>query len=145
MANFQIYLSGGMMKFGNCNFAESNDWRVYIKEVLYTCDTKFNLSIINPNDYFNFYDNPIQYKTQDEVMRFDLYKLKKSDLVIVNFNDPASLGTMAEMAIAYDRGMPIIGLNKDGQTLHPWRGSMSERVFDNINDLLDYVEDFYLR
>lgn len=145
MADFQIYLSGGMMKFGSSNFAESNDWRVYIKEVLSACDTKFNVSIINPNDYFNFHDNPIQYKTQDEVMRFDLYKLKESDLVIVNFNDPASLGTMAEIAIAYDRGLPIIGLNKDKQTLHPWQESMCERVFDNINDLLDYVEDFYLR
>ena len=145
MKNIQIYLSGGMQKYGSENFDESNGWRLYCQKVLQSYDSNLCVEVINPNDYFNFQDDPKQYDTQDEVMRFDLYKLRNSDLVIVNFNDVSSLGTMAEIAIAYDRNIPIIGLDKEKQNLHPWQTSMCERIFNNMNDMLDYVEDFYLR
>ena len=78
-------------------------------------------------------------------MRLDLYKLKNSDVVIVNFNDKWSLGTQSEIAIAYDRGIPVIGLNENKQELHPWQEEFCERIFNDIDEMLDYVEDFYLR
>jgi len=100
---------------------------------------------VNPNTYFNFLDEPPRYKTQAEVMRVDLHKLRNSDLVIVNFNDMYSLGTQSEIAIAYDRGIPIIGLDVDSQELHPWQICMTERIFNDIDEMLDYIQDFYLR
>ena len=78
-------------------------------------------------------------------MNYDLHRLRNSDLVIINFNDMYSLGSMAEIAIAYDRGIPIIGLDVDNQTLHSWQVCMCERIFDDIDEMLDYIEDFYLR
>jgi hypothetical protein len=63
----------------------------------------------------------------------------------VNFNDKQSLGTMSEIAIAYDRRIPIIGFNIADQDLHPWQVCMCERIFDKINDLIEYVKEFYLR
>lgn len=139
-----IYLCGGMGKFGKDNFNECNVWRRYCKQALETYECNHKVEAINPNDYFNFVDEP-QYETQNEVMRFDLHKLRNSNLVIANFNDMYSLGSMAEIAIAYDRGIPVIGLNTDNQELHPWQVCMCERIFDDINKMLDYIEDFYLR
>ena len=56
-----------------------------------------------------------------------------------------SLGSMSELAIAYDRRIPIIGLDDNKQELHPWQIEMCNRIFDDINEMLDYVVDYYLR
>ena len=145
MRDYVIYLCGGMGKFGKKNFDEGNKWRKYCKQALENYECDFKVKAINPNAYFNFVDEPPRYNTQDEVMRLDLHKLRSSNLVIANFNDVYSLGSMAEIAIAYDRGIPIIGLNKEGQELHPWQVCMCERIFGDIDEMLDYIEDFYLR
>lgn len=145
MKYFQIYLCGGMGKFGKDNFEKSNTWRIYCKNTLENCECDYNVKAINPNDYFNFVEDPPRYVNQREVMELDLNKLKKSDLVIANFNDIYSLGSMAELAIAYDRHIPIIGFDIDNQELHPWQIEMCNRIFNNIDEMLDYVEDYYLR
>ena len=134
-----------MGKFGKENFDECNKWRKYCKQALEAYECNYRVNVINPHDYFNFVDEPPRYKTQDEVMRLDLNKLRNSDLVIANFNDMYSLGSVSEIAIAYDRGIPVIGLDIDNQTLHPWQICMCERIFDDIDEMLDYIEDFYLR
>lgn len=144
MRNYNIYLSGGMQKFGKDNFEEGNKWRKYCKNALETYECDYKVKVCNPNDLFNFKDEP-QYETEREVMNLDLHKLRNSDLVIVNFNDKWSLGTMSEIAIAYDRGIPIIGLDVDKQKLHSWQVCMCERIFDDVDEMLDYIEDFYLR
>ena len=144
MRNYHIYLSGGMQKFGKDNFEEGNKWRKYCKNALETYECDYKVKVCNPNDLFNFKDEP-QYETEREVMNLDLHKLRNSDLVIVNFNDKWSLGTMSEIAIAYDRGIPIIGLDVDKQKLHSWQVCMCERIFDDVDEMLDYIEDFYLR
>lgn len=146
MRDFQIYLSGGMGKFGKENFEESDKWRRYCKRALENYEGEiYRVNVINPNDYFSFRDETPQYKSNAEVMRFDLYKLRKSDLVIMSFNDKHSLGSAIELGIAYDRDIPIIGLDVDNQELHPWLTSMCERIFNNIDEMIDYIKDFYLR
>ena len=133
-----------MGKFGKENFKESNTWRIYCKNTLENCECDYNVKAVNPNDYFNFVEEPPRYVNQREVMELDLNKLKKSDLVITNFNDIYSLGSMAELAIAYDRHIPIIGLDVNKQELHPWQIEMCNRIFEDIDEMLDYVEDYYL-
>ena len=139
-----VYLCGGMGKFGKENFDEGNKWRKYCKQALENYECNYSVTAINPNDYFNFVDEP-QYESQSEVMRLDLHKLRNSNLVIANFNDMYSLGSMSEIAIAYDRGIPVIGLNESNQDLHPWQECMCERIFTDIDEMLDYIQDFYLR
>ena len=146
---YNIYLSGGMQKFGKADFDKSNAWRKYCKQALECCESEYRVRVCNPNDYFNFYDEP-QYKSEREVMNLDLYKLIHSDFVILIFNDVYSLGSMAEIAIAFDRGIPIIGFNEDEKSLHPkvlhpWQKCMCERIFTDIHEMLDYIEDIYLR
>ena len=142
---YSIYTCGGMGKFGKENFDEGNKWRKYCKHTLETCEYDFKVNVINPNDYFNFVDEPPQYKSQTEVMNLDLHKLRNSDLVIANFNDMYSLGSMAELAIAHERRIPVVGLDIDNQNLHPWQVCMCERIFNDIDEMLDYIQDFYLR
>ena len=144
MKNFQIYLCGGMGKFEKENFKESNTWRIYCKNTLENCECDYNVKAINPNDYFNFKEEQPRYVSQREVMELDLHKLRNSDLVIANFNDMYSLGSMAELAIAYDRRIPIVGLDIDKQELHTWQIEMCNRIFSDIQEMLDYVEDYYL-
>lgn len=141
----QIYLIGGMGKFGKNNFDKGNKWRVYCKNVLENFDGGIHkTTVINPNDYFNFVDEPPRYESEREIMEFDLYKLRNSDLAIINLNDKYSLGSMAELAIAYERKIPVIGYDAEEQNLHPWQKEMCTRIFTDIDKLLDYIEDFYL-
>ena len=139
------YLAGGMGKFGKENFDEGNRWRIYCKQTLENCECDFKVRVCNPQDFFNFRDEPPQYKSNAEVMRLDLHKLRNSDIVIVNFNDKWSLGTQSEIAIAYDRGIPVIGLNESSQELHQWQEEICERIFNDLDEMLDYIQDFYLR
>ena len=142
---YNIYTCGGMDKFGKENFDKGNTWRKYCKQVLENYECDYKVRVINPNDFFNFIDEPPQYKSQSEVMNLDLHKLRNSDLVIINFNYMYSLGSMAELAIAHDRRIPVVGLNIDKQNLHPWQVCMCERIFNDIDKMLDYIQDFYLR
>ena len=143
MKNFQIYLAGGMSKFNKDKFDEGNNWRVVLKNV-FENNEKMHVTVINPNDYFNFKDNPPQYRSQREVMEFDLNKVRNSDLIIINYNDMYSLGTMAELAIAYEHRIPVIGFDEQKQELYPWQVEMTNRIFDDIQELIDYVKCFYL-
>lgn len=137
-----------MGKFGKDEFDKGNAWRVYCEKELKgfakNWRTNCTVKVHNPNDYYNFLQNPPLYDNQREVMEFDLNLVRHSDLIIINFNDVYSLGSMAELAIAYEKRIPIIGLNIDRQVLHPWQECMCNRIFNDIDELLDYVEDFYL-
>ena len=144
MRTIRIYLAGGMGKFGKDNFEESNKWRTYCKNTLENFEGNYQAEVINPNSYYNFVDNPRRYVSEKEIMDFDINKVRNSDLIISNFNAQKSLGTMAEIAIAYERRIPVIGLNEDFDELHPWQIEMCTRIFNNIDEMLDYVEDFYL-
>ena len=148
MKEYQIYLCGGMGKFGKDEFDKGNAWRVYcekeLRDFAKNWRTNCTVKVHNPNDYYNFLQNPPLYDNQREVMEFDLNLVRHSDLIIINFNDVYSLGSMAELAIAYERRIPVIGLNTDRQVLHPWQECMCNRIFNDIDEMLDYVEDFYL-
>lgn len=66
MKDWQCYLAGGMSKFGKDNFEEGNKWRKRCKETLQHCECDCNVKVVNPNDYFNFAENPPTYKSPKE-------------------------------------------------------------------------------
>lgn len=140
MESVKIYLSGGM---GSLSFEEQSKWRKkIINEIEINCHCEKKPIFFNPVDHYNFTE--VRYKTEREVMNFDLNALRHSDLVIVNFNDPSSLGTCAELAIAYEMKIPIIGINKDNNRLHPWLECFCDRMCDDIREAVDYTVEFYL-
>lgn len=136
----RIYLSGAM---GSVSFEEQSKWRQNIIDAItYNYDCEKKAIFFNPVNYYNFEE--VRYKTQKEVMHFDLNALRNSNLIIVNFNDPESLGTCAELAIAYDRQIPIIGINKDSKVLHPWLECFCDRMCESIKEAVEHVVAFYL-
>ena len=140
MDTVRIYLSGAM---GSLSYEEQSKWRKQIiNAIKYNYDCEKKPQFFNPVDYYNFEE--VRYKTQREVMNFDLNGLRNSNLVIVNFNDPSSLGTCAELAIAYDMKIPIVGINKDNKELHPWLECFCDRMCTNVKEAVEYVVEFYL-
>ena len=140
MESVRVYLSGGM---GNLNFEEQSKWRKQIiDEIKTNCHYEKKPIFFNPVDYYNFTEK--RHKSEKEIVEFDLNAVRNSDLIIVNFNDPNSLGTCAELAIAYDKHIPIVGINKDGVELHPWLECFCMRMCDSLREAVDYVVDFYL-
>lgn len=117
---------------------------LFVKDTLERFEGCYKIKVINPNDYFNFIEEPPAYKSQREIVEFDLNKVRNADLIIVNFNDMYSLGTMSEIAIAYEKRIPIIGFDLDNQTLHPWQIEMTNRIFIDINEMLEYIQHYYL-
>lgn len=140
MNNFNIYLAGGM---SGLSFADQYTWRQDVKDRLNGVYETFRVNCINPVDYYNF-EEPKIYDEELEAMQFDLYKLKHSDLVIVNFNRPESLGTMSEIATAYELRIPVIGLKSESTKLHPWQEYMCAKIFTDFDTMINYVEEFYL-
>ena len=140
MEIFQIYLAGGM---SDLSFEEQNNWRMDLKYNLETYDCDYKVKCVNPVDYYNGLDQST-YDSDMEVMEFDLHKVKSSNLMIMNFNNKYSLGSMAELAIAHDRGIPVIGLNESEQQLHPWQYCMCLKIFNNREDMMLYIQNYYL-
>lgn len=140
MEKVKIYLSGGM---GNLSFEEQSKWRKKIMDAIkYEYDCEKKPMFFNPIDYYNFEE--VRYRSEREVMEFDLYNLRNSDLVIVNFNDPKSLGTCAELAIAKELNIPVVGINKNNQELHPWLIEFTTRMCSSLREAVNYVVEFYL-
>lgn len=98
---------------------------------------------INPNSHFNFLDDTT-YISNREIKEFDLYKAIHSDLIIVNFLVNDSIGTSKEIAICHDKGIPVIGLNEQKLELHPWDIDDCNRIFNDMDEMLEYVVKHYL-
>lgn len=130
-----IYLAGGM---SDLTYEEQMNWRVDITALLNDFESdNYKPIICNPAIYCDAED-------ERGMMLFDLYKVRTSDLIIVNYNDVKSLGTMSEVAIAYDRRIPIVGLCKDKKELHPWQLEMTNKMFTNMEELAEHVMIYYL-
>ena len=136
------YLSGGMTKFGTDEFHRSNDWRKELKVLIEEMSGR-HVTALNPNDHWNMNTDPNEF-TDREAMNLDIYKLRKSELVIYNNNDPYSRGSMIELGIAYQLRLPILTLNEDKQEIHPWIRCLSERIFSNRTDLIVYLREHYI-
>lgn len=131
----QIYLAGGM---SGMDFHDSNAWRQQIQNY-FRYDS---VQVINPNDYFNFQHK--DYESEKEVRNFDLNMLRNSNLVMVNFNKPDSIGTAQELAIAHELHIPVLGLNDNRSEIHPWLKECCDRIFDSMNELIEYVNFYYV-
>ena len=141
METVRVYLSGGM---GNLSFEEQSKWRKQIINAILFGDYHYEKKPIffNPVDYYNFTE--VRYRSEKEVMQFDLNALRKSDLIIVNFNDPKSIGTAMELMLGKERNIPIIAFGVNNQTIHPWLLESCTRICDNLREVVEHVTEFYL-
>lgn len=136
------YLSGGMTKFGTEEYEQSNNWRKEFKDLIEDMSDG-HILCFNPNEHWSMMSDPSEF-TDEEAMKLDIYKLRRSELVIYNNNDPYSRGSMIELGIAWELGLPILTLNDVHEEVHPWVRCMSEKVFRNRVDLIMYLKEHYM-
>lgn len=141
MDKFKIFLSGGMSDLTN---KQRWAWRKEVERELgdFRWGTEVEPVFFNPCLYYDVDDD--YYKTEKEHFEFDIYNLRKSDLVIVNFNAPGSIGTAMELMLAKELGIPVIGLNENKRELHPWLVECCNRICDDMDELIDHVGSCYL-
>lgn len=141
MRGYKIYLSGSMC---GSTWEEQTKWRRQVRDaILYgDYDYKKKAEFFDPTQYYNFEE--VRHKSELEAMEFDLYNLRNSNLVVVNFNNVTSIGTAMELMLAKELHIPVIGLNKDSTELHPWLECCCNRICDNMRELVSHIVDFYL-
>lgn len=141
METVKIYLSGGM---SGLSFEEQTKWRRTISDAIKFGDYDYEKKPVffDPTKYYNFEEE--KQRSEMEIMEFDLYNLRKSDLVIVNVNDAKSLGTMSELILAHELHIPVIGWVSTDETIHPWIECCVTRMCSNVREVVDHVVDFYL-
>lgn len=142
METVKIYLSGGM---SNVSWEEQTKWRKQIQDAIKFGDYDYSKKPIyfDPTQYYNFEEE--LHKSEREAMEFDLNALRKSDLIVVNFNESKSIGTAMELMLAKELRIPIIGLNKEQKEIHPWLLECCTRMCDDMRELVSHIVDFYLK
>jgi nucleoside 2-deoxyribosyltransferase len=140
----KIYLAG---KMSGLTFEEMTEWRNEILQKLYQAaqlsDTKIN--VIHPVMYYNFVEK--RHQSEIEVEEYDLAHVVSSNIIVVNLaglND--SIGTIIELHDAhYHHRIPVIafGDRELYGNLHTWIQNDITRVENNIDDVVDYIRDFY--
>lgn len=141
METVSIYLSGGMT---GLNHEEQTEWRLQFKEAIRVRDYDYEKKpyIFDPTQYYNFEEK--RHKSECEIMEFDLNAVRNSDLIVVNFNEPSSIGTAMELMLAKELHIPIVGLDKDGKEIHPWLECCCNRMCNDMDELTEYIVEFYL-
>ena len=141
MESIKIYLAGGMT---GLSLNEQARWRNQIRNEIKinNSDTRITPLFISPSDYYS--PNTAEHKTEREAMEFELNHIRKSDLIIVNFNLPKSIGTAMELMLAKEYNIPMVGINENKYELHPWLELCTTRMCDNLRECVDHVVNFYL-
>ena len=141
----KIYLIG---KMSGLTFKQMNDCRVALTNKLNLAaeNAGYNIVVINPVIYFNFEEK--KYQSEKEIEEFDLFHATTSDIAIVNLEGlESSDGSKYEMHdCAYHKKIPVIAFGNRVfyEILHPWTKHDITRVEPNMEDVVDYIKDFYM-
>ena len=110
--------------------------------ISYQYEHEKKATFFNPVNFYNFEEK--RHKSEKEVMEFDLYNLRNSDIVIVNFNNEKSIGTAMELMLAKEYKIPVIAFGINEKEIHPWLLECCTRICDSLREAVEYVVDFYL-
>ena len=138
----KVFLSGGMTGLTE---EEASGWRTSFKlNNAVQDDTPF--IFIDPTYYYFPTDKTTQ-EYEKEAMNYDLYLVKHSDLIIVNFNSLSSIGTAQELMLAYTLNKPIIGMIPEDryEQLHPWYKEECMKIFKYKSNELEETVDKIMR
>lgn len=143
-----IYLAGAMSCYYNTDKHNyPKQWRENVKELVK--EFYDGITVISPTDYYEIGEN--YHKSESETMRFDLRKIRESDVVLVNLKDlHTSLGTSDEIFYAFISGKPVIGFIEDEtkyKDIHTWKIEQIDRIEtgkDAIKNSLSYIYKYYV-
>lgn len=142
MQDFKIYLSGAM---SGISWEEQTKWRRQFQNAIKFGDYDYEkkVTFFDPTQYYNFEEK--RHKNEKEIMEFDLYNLRNSNLVVVNLgnNGYKSIGTSMELILAKELRIPVIAFNRNEET-HPWILEVCSRICDSLKETVEYTVEFYL-
>ena len=142
MGKMKIYLAGGM---SGLSYDEQVKWRKeFVSSLMESLAGHTDFEVTIPPYYYSTADGMSVQDSEREVMEFLLNRLRRSDLVVVNFNVPQSIGTAMEVATARELRVPIIGINSTDADLHPWLIESCVKIFGEISWAAEHVRDYYL-
>ena len=130
------------------SFDEMSSWRQDLKtQLLLAAEISgHKIQVINPVDYYNFEEK--KYQSEKEVMEYDLAHVITSNIIVVNLDGlSTSDGTKIELHDArYHNKIPVIafGDKKLYENLHPWIKENITRVEEKIEDVVRYIQEFYM-
>lgn len=136
----QIYLAGAIT---GLDWDTAERWRFDIKNRI---ERRSEWKVINPCDHIP-HVKTFTEAIEKGCMMWDLWQLKRSDVVVCDFSHPTSLGTSWELGIAYEKGIPIIGVHteqKPKDTLHPWWKIAAMHICKDIDELEQYLSKNFL-
>lgn len=133
----KVYLAGRM---GGLTHEEMNAWRIEASKKLIQHDIKS----INPVDFYNF-ELDLEEISDKEIMDFDLTAVRNSDLVLVNLNDPNTIGTAIEMYECKRLNIPVVTYVDDDKydNIHPWMKECVTKWCQDLDIAVDYIVSFY--
>lgn len=141
----KIYLAG---KMSGLSFDEMNSWRDELKtQLLFAAQISGSkIQVINPVDFYNFEEK--KYQSEAEVEDYDLAHVITSDIVVVNLDGLSSSdGTKFELHDGnYHKKIPVIAFGKYElyEKLHPWIKRDITRIEKSIEDVVIYIQEFYM-
>lgn len=136
---YKIFLSGGIT---GLNLSEQNDWRDTFITFLDEIGVGYKIKAFNPVAHIE--ELAPDRMNDRQGMDYNLWNLRNSDLVVMNFNNPFSIGTACEMGIAYENRIPILGLNLNKLDLHTWQKTMCSKIFTEWEWFIDYFVKHYV-
>lgn len=141
----KIYLAG---KMSGLSWEAMNHWRQQLKTQLLAAAeiSGYQLQVINPVEFYNFEEK--RHQSEKEIQDYDLAHVTSSDLILVNLEGlNSSDGTKLELHDAnYHNKIPVIafGNHKLYEALHPWIKRDITRTEETMQDVIHYIQDFYL-
>ena len=144
----KIYIAG---KMTGLTKDEMSQWRKELADKIRYQVSHSSMcfpTIIDPCMYYNTKDIDA-WDADKEYIRWELRHVKSADLIIVGVSeDMNSIGTMAEMTMAYDHDIPILLYDRysgsEGvKRLHPFVWYFADKYFTDIDALVEYVVSYY--
>lgn len=140
----KIYLAG---KMTGLDKTEMGEWRRQfaekMKEQLYYSDIP-EPQIIDPVECFA--DAPAE--NAKEYVRWELRHVSSSDIVVTMISqNQDSIGTAVELGAAYANKVPVLLYNPfhiERDKIHPFVMEIGDRVFDQIDALVEHIITYYL-
>lgn len=155
-ASAKVILYKKVYLAGSCEAStefERTQWRK-------CCEKWFDLhaigiSVINPVVFYDY--SRRDFHRDSEVLRFFHHKIKEATVVLVNLNNiRKSVGTICELAWAYEHNIPIVGFYENSVTVpteelqremfHSWIVDICNRIEVGSNameEAMKYIDYYY--
>jgi len=136
-----VYTCGAMEHISE---SDMKGWRLYMEENL--PDVRF----LHPTRRIPLHkqmgDATMEtYNKLKRIVAQDIKDIKNSSLVVANLRDSEpgkKWGSVMEVALAWDWGIPVIGIVDKKQFKHPFIYTMCTEVHYDVDSAIDAVKDY---